>query len=77
MRVLLPKKNQPPPDYDWHKNWDGPSASMETNILVEGFKESEKKYGLRYMTFVVDGECSVYPTLIAEIPGWGHSLQKL
>lgn len=38
------------------KNWDGPSSPMETDILAEGFKHAEKKYGLRYTTLVGDGD---------------------
>ena len=46
---------------------------METDILVDAFKEAEKKYGLRYTAFVGDGDSSVYPSLI---PGWGIPLEK-
>ncbi len=57
-----------PQVHECHKNWDGPSASMETDILVEGFKEAESKHRLRYIQFIGDGDSSVYPTLLSKIP---------
>ena len=66
-----------PPDHECHKNWVGPSSSMETDILVAAFQEAENKYGLRYTTYVGDGDSSVYPSLIASVPGWGHAIRKL
>ena len=50
---------------------------METDIILEGFKNVERKYGLRYIRFVGDGDSSVYPTLIAEVPVWGHAIRKI
>ena len=38
------KHNEQPRQHDCYKNWDGPSSSMETDILVQGFKEAETKY---------------------------------
>ena len=35
-----------PTEHYCHKNWDGPSSSMESNIIVEAFQQSESKYGL-------------------------------
>ena len=29
---------------------------METDIIVEGFEETDNKYGLRYTTFIGDGD---------------------
>ena len=49
---------------------------METNIIVQGFKEAESKYGLRYTTFVGDGDSSLHPNLISGVPGWGHAITK-
>ena len=71
------KRNEQSRQYDCYKNWDGPSSSMETDILVQGFKEAETKYGLRYMTFTGDGDSSVYSNLVTQVPGWGHAIQRL
>ena len=65
------------PEHACYKNWDGPSSSMETDIIVEGFKAAEAQHGLRYIKFVGDGDSSVYPTLINSVPGWGRAIRKL
>ena len=49
---------------------------METDIIIQGFKEAESKYGLRYTTFIGDGDCSIHPNLITGVPGWGHIVKK-
>ena len=64
-------------EHECHKNWEGASSSMETSIIVEAFKESESKYGLRYTEFVGDGDSSVYPNLITEVPEYGHDIVKV
>ncbi len=46
------------------KNWEASSSQMETDIIVEGFKEAERVHGVRYTCFVGDGDSSVYPTLL-------------
>ena len=60
-------KGEEPPQHECHKNWDGSSSSMETDIIVQGFKEAETKYGLRYTKFVGGGDSSVYPALITGV----------
>ena len=70
-------KGEEPPQHECHKNWDGSSSSMETDIIVQGFKEAETKYGLRYTKFVGDGDSSVYPALITGVPQWGHVITKI
>ena len=71
------KHNTEPPQHDCYRNWDGPSSSMETDILVQGFIEAERKYGLRYTTFTGDGDSSVHVSLITGVPGWGHAIRKM
>lgn len=66
-----------PSQHECHKNWIGASSSMETDIIVQGFKEAESQYGLRYTKFVGDGDSSVYPSLITEVPHWGHAIKKI
>ncbi len=58
-------------------NWVGSSSSMETDIIVQGFNETESKYGLRYTKFVWDGDSSVYPSLITGVAQWGHTILKI
>ena len=50
---------------------------METDILLEGFLDAERVHGVRYMKFIGDGDSSVYPTLIQNVPRWGHAIKKL
>ena len=59
------------------KNWDGSSSSMETDIIVEGFKQAEERHSVRYIRFVGDGDSSVYPTLVSSVPVWGYAIQKI
>ena len=42
------------------KNWDASSSQMETDIIVQGFCESEHVHGVRYIRFIGDGDSSVY-----------------
>ena len=49
---------------------------METDILLEGFKQAEL-HGLRYTKFIGDGHSSVFPTLVAQVPMWGHAIEKI
>ncbi len=44
---------------------------------MEGFLEAERVHGLRYIRFVGDGDSSVHPTLIKNVPEWGHAIKKL
>ena len=50
---------------------------METYIILQGFKEAESKYGVRYTTFIGDGDSSTHPNLITGVPGWSHAIEKL
>ena len=49
---------------------------METDIILEGFLKCETQYGLRYISFIGDGDSSVYPTLISSVP-WGYAITKV
>ena len=60
-----------------YKNWDASSSEMETDIIVEGFKQAERVHGVRYMRFIGDGDSSVHPTLLQTVPVWGHAIKKI
>ena len=60
-----------------YRNWDASSSQMETSIILEGFKEAKRVHGVRYIRFIGDGDSSVYPTLLQNVPVWGHAIQKL
>ena len=50
---------------------------METDIILEGFLEAERVHRVRYTEFIGDGDSSVHPTLIQNVPGWGHAIRKV
>ena len=50
---------------------------METDSIVEGFLASEKICGVRYTTLIGDGDSPVNPSLIQQVPGWGHCICRL
>ena len=60
-----------------YKNWDASSSQMETDIIVQGFCESVRVHGVRYIRFIGDGDSSVYSTLIQSVGGWGHAIKKI
>ena len=68
--------SEEPPPHTCYQNWDSPSAAMETDIIVEGFQKCEQQHGIRYTTFIGDGDSSVYPRLIEAVP-WGYSIKKV
>ncbi len=45
--------------------------------MLEGFLAAEKTHGVRYIKFVGDGDSSVYPTLLTQVPIWGRDIQKI
>jgi Na+/citrate or Na+/malate symporter len=49
---------------------------METDILLEGFKKAEV-FGLRYTELIGDGDSSVHPTMVSQVPVWGHAITKV
>ena len=63
-------------EHECFRNWDGSSSSMESDIILEGFRMAEKQHGLRYTNFIGDGDSSVHTTLISGVPGWGHAITK-
>lgn len=63
-------------EHECFRNWGGPSSSMESDIILEGFCKAEKQHGLRYTNFIGDGDSSVHTTLISGVPGWGHIITK-
>ena len=48
----------------------------KSDIILKGFLAAEKQHGVRYINFVGDGDSSVYPTLVSNVPGWGYSIKK-
>ena len=59
-----------------YKNWSESSSEMETEIILEGFLAAESTHGVRYTSFIGDGDSSVYPTLLSRVPVWGRDIRK-
>ncbi|VDI15012.1 Hypothetical predicted protein [Mytilus galloprovincialis] len=49
---------------------------MESDVILQGFLEAEKKHGVRYMRVVGDGDSSVFAKIREEVPGLGRSVKK-
>ena len=60
-----------------YMNWADSSSEMETDIVLEAFKTAESKHGIRYMRFIGDGDSSVHPALLENVPVWGQDIKKL
>lgn len=51
------------------KNWNGSSSSMGTDVILNGLIVAEEQHDVWYINFVGDGHSSVYPALVADVPG--------
>lgn len=65
--------NRPPSDHVCFKNWDKTSTSMESDIILEGFRKSQEMHGVKYARLVGDGDSSVLSRLREAMP-YGPSL---
>ena len=52
--------------HECFKNWKSSvgSSTMEAAIIVNGFKENERMYGIRYHKSIADGDSSVYQQIL-------------
>jgi len=69
------KANQKVKDHVCFMNYNGPSKSMETDILVEGFRQSEAMHNLQYLQYIGDGDSSVFYKLRQSV-SYGSYIQK-
>lgn len=73
--------NREPPPHKCFKNWgrDQSSTSMETNIILEGFKTSIETNGLIYRVLISDGDSSVYQAIRDANPyqEYGITVEKI
>ena len=56
------------PAHSCYKNWNGSSAAMESDMIAEGLRLSEKMYNLRYMFVIGDGDSSVMAAIRQSVP---------
>ena len=59
------------PTHQCYCNWSSSSASMEADIILEGFCQSEEMHGLRYLWLIGDGDSSVYHSVVTGVPSYG------
>jgi len=61
------------------KNWSDQNGSsgMEAAIIVEGFKQSEPMYGIRYQKLIADGDSSVYKKILEARPYKNLTVHKV
>ena len=53
------------------------SCSMEADIILEGFCQSENMHGLRYLWLIGDGDSSVYHSVVTGVPSYGRDITKV
>lgn len=59
------------------KNFSGSSSSMESDILVEGFKASLDMHNVIYSTIISDGDSSTYAKILQVRPYPHHTVEKV
>ncbi|KAK9752198.1 hypothetical protein QE152_g4422 [Popillia japonica] len=52
------------PQHTCYRNWTSSSTAMESDIIVEGFKNSLEMHGIKYTKRVGDGDSSVHKKLL-------------
>lgn len=70
-------KNVEPPEHTCYKNYSGPSTTMESAIVVQGFKSSLDMYGLIYNKFIADGDSSTYKAILDARPYPSVTVEKI
>lgn len=59
---IAESKGIEPRVHECNKNYVGPSSSMETAIIIEGFQACEK-LGVRFKEYIADGDASTYKNI--------------
>jgi len=60
--------NKKPTEHVCYKNWDSTSTAMESDIILEGFRQSMAMHGLIYHKLIGDGDSSVLKKIILANP---------
>ena len=74
--TIAENKGQQPRPHVCYRNWSGSSGAMESNMIAEGFNQSEATHGVRYMRLVGDGDSSVMSTVRQNVP-YGPFVEKI
>ena len=70
------RNDKPISTHHCYRNWSGSSCSMESDIILEGFRHSEMN-GLRYLWLIGDGDSSVYHSVVTGVPSYGWDITKV
>lgn len=57
-----------PPTHKCYKNWEGTSTAMESDIILEGFRQSINMHNIIYHKLIGDGDSSVTKKLSISQP---------
>ena len=74
--TIAENRGQHPQQHACYRNWTGSSGAMESNMIAEGFKQSEATHGVRYMRLIGDGDSSVMSRVRQSVP-YGPFVQKI
>lgn len=70
--------NKDPPNHVCYKNWNNTSTSMESDIIVEGFRQSIPMHNIIYHKLIGDGDSSVLKKIILSKPyGFDTEVKKI
>ncbi|KAL4718477.1 hypothetical protein ACJJTC_002120 [Scirpophaga incertulas] len=65
------------PKHKCFKNYSGPSTNMESEIIVEGFKNSINMHNLIYGKLISDGDSSTYSKILQARPYSDLTVEKI
>jgi len=71
------RNEKPIPTHHCYCNWPGSSCSMEVDIILKGFQQSEEMHGLWYLWLIGDGDSSVYHSVVTGVPSYGCDITKV
>jgi hypothetical protein len=60
-------------DHQCGKNFSESSGNMEASCILQMFQRSEQKYGVRYKTYVGDGDSKTFSVLLKNQPYKGEN----
>lgn len=69
------RKELPAKEHVCYKNWDKSSSAMESEIIVQGFQQSEQMHGVQYRIFIGDGDSSVHQQVLSRVD-YGATIEK-
>ncbi|GBN98514.1 hypothetical protein AVEN_192512-1, partial [Araneus ventricosus] len=75
--VWAVRLNIPPEQHKCFKNWSGNSTAMESDIIVEGFCQGLKMYGIKFNRAIGDGDSNVYKMILDAQPYHDLLVEKI